>query len=146
MSDGYYVIAIDPGEVHTGWAEWTGNEIAVGEWTNAETPDRLRAELELTRGQRRHVVIEAFRLYSTNALEKVGDDMQTSQLIGVIKYIAGLELVPWTEQGADIKKPTKRQLKARGYELSPGSIHAHDAELHLHYFLLKNKLIEGRQQ
>lgn len=125
-------LAVDPGDVHVGWAlgaEGDGPErVTTGEWTPREC---LRAVRELcSEGWVDEVVIEEFALYPGRAAEQAGSSMRTSQLIGAIKLVCDETGVGWHEQGAYIKKSTRAQLKARGIGLGKGSIHAKDAWLH----------------
>lgn len=125
------VLAIDPGDIHVGWAYDDGDYIDAGEWTPTETTDRL--VWMLTRKQVDEVVVEEFRLYNREYSNQTWSPMKTSQLIGAIKLICHWFRIPLIEQGAYIKKPTRRKMEVRGLKHVRGSIHSHDAELHLYH-------------
>lgn len=132
------ILAIDPGDVHVGWAcglrvkdtQWG---VKAGEWTRSE------AIAEVTRFGKDldELIIEKFVLYPGKAAQQSYSPMLTSELIGKLKLVAELNNVTVTMQGADIKVPTKSQLKARGIPLVGKGNHAKDAEAHLYYRLLK---------
>lgn len=131
-------LAIDPGDKHVGWAFQDPNEVVTaGEWTISEAPSRVREILWRWSNHARELVIEEFLLYPDK--NQSWSPMLTSQLIGALKLIAHDEGVPVLEQGASIKKPTRRQLKARGIKQVEGSVHASDAQLHLWYRILRNR-------
>jgi hypothetical protein len=72
-------------------------------------------------------------LYEDKFKSQTWSPMLTSQLIGAIKLICRWFRIPWVEQGAYIKKPTRGQLRARGIDAGGQSIHARDAKLHYYY-------------
>lgn len=91
------------------------------------------------------LVVEEWRLFADKAVQQVGSKMETSQLIGAIKYIcrtlAGEGLVVSWQQPS-IKNPTRSVVKSRSLrsmadELKVPGDHARDAELHGYYYILK---------
>lgn len=133
-------IAIDPGDIHVGWAKHAPNPawvVTTGEWTPAECCDRL-VEL-LTRNEIEEVVIEEFVLYQQEYANQAWSPMKTSQLIGAIKLVCRWFQIPWVEQGAYVKKPTRAQLRGRGIEQVGKEIHERDAELHLYNRILRER-------
>lgn len=138
-----YVVAVDPGDKHVGVATWVSGELApvCVEIPAGNAANEIAAMLRhaITTGHKVHLVIEAFQLYADKAEAQIGSSMQTSQLIGALKYIAGQMEIPVTEQGALILTATKAQLKARGIKLS-GSIHAREAGCHACHFILFHEL------
>lgn len=133
------ILAIDPGDVHVGWAmglqinpgEWG---IKAGEWTRSESVkevERFGKDLD-------ELVMETFVLYPGKAAQQAFSPMLTSELIGKLKLTAEANDVPVHMQPAMIKKPTARQLAARGVKRVAIGNHARDAELHLYYRLLRN--------
>lgn len=147
-------LAIDPGDVHVGWAlgfgahQDLGPGPIVGEWTPDESLAQVSRHLEAWCYSNRpgELIIEEFVLYPGRAAQQAGSSFKTSQLIGALKYVAQ----GWREkgaqldvvmQGANIKKPTRRQLKARGIKQNAvgEGIHASDAELHYYYRVLRSK-------
>lgn len=154
------LVAIDPGDVHVGWAEFCEEHNGEVVCFNAEeiTPDECadRVARRLFRGEIRYLVVERFTLYADKALAQVGSEMQTSELIGVLKYLVRVnnegaakegEDDPWSKtrctmyiQGADIKKPIRAQMEARGIErTTPVGSHHGDAEEHGWYRILRGE-------
>ena len=137
-------LAIDPGDVHVGWCYGRpGREPTCGEWTPKETLEEVRTTLAAWQrgGEAGELVIEEFVLYPGKAKHQAGSDFRTSQLIGALKLVADDHGVPVVMQSATIKKPTRRQMKARGIESKAvgEGIHASDAELHYYYRTLRDK-------
>jgi len=135
-------VAVDPGDRHVGIAVWALTDTTAWE-TDAEFAVDEIAELLKTWSlpSRKVLVVEEFRLYAGKAQAQSWSPMETSQMIGALKWVAkecGVEVV---EQGAGIKKPTAAQLKARGVMLRGRGGHARDAELHLWHYLLKEKIV-----
>lgn len=141
-------IGLDPGDKHTGWAIHTpvtvySGEIHYEEGKYGKVLIWLEEQLLLYRrhGYEVEVVIEEFRLYENQAQKKIGSDFPTVQLIGGIKTVCGKLGVGWVEQGAHIKKPTRRQLRARGiaFKAKAAMGHVRDAETHTWHRVLRRK-------
>lgn len=130
------VVAIDPGDRHVGFASWFKLERLVYEVNAEEAVSRL--EQILRRGDM--LILEEFRLYPHHAAAQSWSPMETSQMIGAMKLVAKQKGANVREQGASIKKATRRQLKARGIKQVGEGTHARDAELHLLHFLLREGL------
>lgn len=128
-------LAIDPGDVHVGYAYDGNGPVEADEWS----PDRCIDELVymLTNNLIDEIIVEEFVLYEDGIQKQAWSKLQTSQLIGGIKVVARWFRVPVVEQGAYIKKPTRKQLRARGIKQVGADIHARDAELHLYYRRLR---------
>lgn len=96
-------VSIDPGDIHVGLASWTGYECVSAIET---TPEGLEQTLEhLLEGKiLDHVVYEKFALYGWNEKSMAGNEFETSQLIGVIKYLCRKHGVPYTGQFASEHK------------------------------------------
>lgn len=134
------IIAIDPGDVHVGVATriGPGKEILA---TEVDADKAIEFVEELLRVIDDPVlVVEEFVLYPGLALEQSWSPMATAEMIGVIKYLARTREVPIVMQGAQIKKPIKKQCRARKIDCSHSSIHAEDAKLHLIYYMLRHGL------
>lgn len=101
-----HVLAIDPGE-KAGWAHGV---------IDTERPNDLRIAGHsilplwslvnmLSRGRRLHiskfdvVIYETWRLSAAHAKDLIGSDMQTSQLIGIIRFLARQHNVKLVSQG-----------------------------------------------
>jgi hypothetical protein len=131
------VLALDPGDIHVGFCYDGGGDTVVGEWRPDEAVDEI--VWLMTRNMIDEVVVERFSLYADKAEEQIGSAMKTSQLIGGVKVICRFFRIGWVEQGADIKVPTRNQLRARRIHQKGIGSHARDAELHYHYRQLRRK-------
>lgn len=148
-----YILGIDPGGEHVGWAEFRNDQpVEVRERTPEAAEDALWDWLAL-RYNAEHVggsllIIESFRLYPDKAKSQIGSDMPTSQLIGSMRYMARYWKVPVILQPAAIKEPTESLMRRRGIvhtavqERQGG--HAKDAETHVWHHLLRNATKKGR--
>lgn len=134
-TDGHRILGVDPGDVHTGWAiiERSGG-ITTGEWAYVQVAGGVRGQLE--RGLD-CIAAEQFVLYPGKETEQRWSDFKTVRLLGMIEYLAQLWGVPLYLQGAYIKKPTRRQLAARGIKQVGSGPHERDAELHARYRQLR---------
>lgn len=90
------MLAIDPGDRHVGLAFFQvkrGWESEVYDWTCTDTMEVTPRELEdslletLTDGELDIVVFERFLLDPTKLESQINSEMETSQLIGIIKYV-----------------------------------------------------------
>lgn len=148
------VLALDPGERHTGMATWTvGNRepcltreemkahVAYGEVKAREVDtEKVMPLYEKIVPKVGVVVIEAYRLYPDKAEAQSYAAMGTSELIGAMRWVAHRAGTPVVMQPAAIKNVTRKQCKARSVPLVHRSVHAQDAMLHLWYFLLREEL------
>jgi hypothetical protein len=138
------VIAVDPGDVHVGVAIWRTGKVEAREVGAVIAVTALNRLMLASRNEGEvRLVIEDFRLYPGSAPSLSWSPMKTAEMIGALKWVAEQQGVIVTMQGADIKNPTKRQLKARGIRSTTGvSNHANDALLHLWHYVLRNGLEE----
>ena len=145
-------LAIDPGDVHVGAAEFVrykGEPWRVA-WANELTPTGILKHLYqyIPRNAWDCLVVEEWRLFPEQAPRSVGSDMPSARLIGGIQTLAKLlpdkrhplELHLQTPQ---IKVPTRSWLARRGLKsvakLSEVSLdHATDAELHGYRYLINS--------
>lgn len=149
-------LAIDPGDVHVGLAEFQQIDgVWYCIWAGEKTPDEFLEWYHEGLMLRRwvHVVIESWKLFPQAAPVYVGSDMPTSRLIGAIRALA--RFVPkdegWfdgnvmtTLQDPQIKIPTRGYLKRRKLRsvakiLGIPLDHASDAELHGYKYLIDRK-------
>lgn len=130
-------LAIDPGDVHVGWAYDGSSTVQAGEWTPTEAVDELVRMM--THDAVDELIIEEFVLYEWEAKKQAWSEMKTSQLIGALKLIAYWFRIPVFMQPATIKKPTRGKLRAKGVKMAQGSIHANDAQLHLWHRRLQER-------
>lgn len=147
--------AIDPGDKHVGFAvfvkEHDGHPVCVYsiEITPDECADRIAGML--FRDELAMVAVEKFTLYADKAMDQIGSEMLTSELIGVIKYLVRVHNDevekgdPWStglvllkSEGAHAKKAIRAQLKARGIErVGKVGDHTGDAEEQGWYWLYR---------
>lgn len=120
------LLAIDPGEKHVGLCWDSVDCIMTAERTPAEAIAWLGAFVNAFD----EVVIESFKLYPGQTRKTTYRKMGTSELIGAIKLLCRQRDVPCVEQDATIKKPMRRQLRARGIKQVGCGSHERDAELH----------------
>lgn len=148
-------LAIDPGDVHVGWAYHQpkfGMRAECGEWRPKEACRAIK-DMILS-GEIDEILLEEYRLYDKNYENQAWSPFKTVQLIGAIKWIAedygSLSHPGGTcpvhgdyvgvhvhEQGATIKTATRAQLAARGIRQLGSGTHARDAELHLWHRVLR---------
>lgn len=151
-------LAVDPGDVHVGLAEFEcgSDKIWRCVWAGEMTPDQfLEWFVEGLRKKRwEWVVVESWKLFPQAAPVYVGSDMPTSRLIGAIKALAAFcspegawfdEAPRVVFQDPQIKVPTRGVLKRRKLRsiarvLKVALDHASDAELHGYKYLIDNKL------
>ena len=143
------IVAIDPGGEHVGvamfreapdskygWECWWVKEFQPGpfvDWFQVELP---RFDV---------VVYEIFRLYEDKAMSLIGSEMETSQLIGVIKYLAGqAPLASVTGQPAAWQQPSLGILRSLGMpskaKADRAGGHCLSAELHGWAYLIRSGL------
>ena len=131
------MLAIDPGGQHVGLALFRQLP-GLGGWecwmTQEMTPEQFASWFTDTVDGFDLVVHERFTLYEDKAMSLIGSEMETSQLIGVIKYICDQKQVPWVAQPAAWQQPTLGLLRAHGIESqakkSGSGGHCLSAELH----------------
>lgn len=136
------VIAIDPGGAHVGWCEALVRDgtVDVDRIVELTPPESIHAA-ERVFPEADVVVIESFRLYPDKAKMLVGSEMETSQLIGVLKYLARLHECELVMQPASIKVPTESLMRHRGVRHAAVTQrvggHAKDAETHLYHYVIR---------
>lgn len=131
-------LAIDPGDVHVGWARCLDSGlIRSGEWSPTETCDRVI--VLMTENKVEELIIEEYVLYPDEYQAQTWSDLKTPQLIGALRHISHMFRIPVVMQGAAVKTPTRAQMKRRGFRHTGTSIHARDAELHLYYRILRRQ-------
>lgn len=137
--------SIDPGDRYVGFAAWEGGTCTACYET---TPDGVVETLENLCGNRivETIVCEKWELYPWLQKSLAGNEFLTSQLIGVIKYLANRGGCTYVGQLARVGKSTyktswytamsakeKRQMPWWG-KLENGD-HAKDAWAHGRYFI-----------
>jgi len=149
------MLAVDPGGVHVGLALFRRDPAGVWRctWAGEATPDEFADALAQTvaTGSLDVLVYERFIVEPARASALAGSELETSQLIGVIRWLvrhsgepdrwpAGrIELVGQTNK---IKRATRAVLKNRHVKstaklLGVRGDHATDAELHGYHHIIK---------
>jgi len=148
------ILAIDPGET-TGWSFMVWDTryrlpMKIPEYEKLEEQTLERGQFAfydefenlISTKEPGVIVIEEFRIYSTKAKSLIGDDLKTSQTIGVMKYIAKEYGVPVIMQSAGQAKKafTMEKLTELGIDTSRADHirHSQDALRHLLYFIQFN--------
>lgn len=139
------VVAIDPGGAHVGWCEgliYEDGTVYVDHLQEYD-PDGALDRAEAVFPNADVVVIESFRLYPDKAKTLVGSEMETSQLIGALKYLARRNAREPIMQPASIKAPTESLMRHRGVRhvaVTRGlGGHVKDAETHLYQYVYRNR-------
>lgn len=152
------ILAVDPGDVHVGVAEFAlyPSEPWRVTWAGEMTPPEFLEHLAryLPRSRWDRLVVEEWRLFPEHAPRAVGSDMPTSRLIGGIQALVrflsntptdlGVEPIEPVMQSPQIKIPTRswlhrRKLRSVAKMLGVTADHATDAELHGYYWLISNQ-------
>lgn len=160
IPDGLGLLAMDPGDVHVGiaWFAEDANGFPVCEWATEYGHDEGTdfVARQLSAGTLSAIALERFNLYEAQKDKQVGSDFPTCEQIGAVKYMVRVHNefeAAWVNgdpfrpphvtlylAGADIKKPIRAQIKARGIaQVASGSVHASDAELHGWYRILRGE-------
>ena len=117
------ILSIDPGQatgvVFVDTEKNSFHSIVVRLWTNL---DRI-----ILKVQPEVIVMESFRLYPHMARTMIGNDFPSSQVIGVVKYLAGLQNIPVHLQPANVIKYVPSNPRISGE-------HMQDAYKHLMRF------------
>jgi hypothetical protein len=104
-----------------------------GVWTVREVGHNLEALLDTVDV----AVYETWRLYETHALAMIGNDMQPSQVVGMIRYEAWRQNLKVRNNGADIKKQAFKTMPQWLIDHMRKSTEQHDQDaiLHLWYYV-----------
>lgn len=143
------LVAIDPGGVHVGVAVFrhTGETAGVGwecYWVHEYEPQLAEDWLAAEAPRFDAIVIEEFALYPDLALTLTGSQMETSQLIGSLRYIARTRAPKAIVrlQPAAWQQPTQSLLRRAGItsraKLDRAGPHCLSAELHGWAYLLRS--------
>jgi hypothetical protein len=147
------VVAFDPGE-RTGWClaaidpdfdPKTGHGFRIedqGVWTVRETADGLKGLI----GRSSAVAYETWRLYASHAKLMIGNDMQPSQVVGMIRYVAWELKRPITNNGADVKGPAMATMPIwlRKHMDKSTEQHDKDAIMHAWYYAWRRYYAKDR--
>lgn len=137
------LLAVDPGDEHVGVAWFDKQGDAWGcVYVEEMTPEQFRRYIgpALRSGFFRWFVLESFALYGEKALQQTGSEMETSQLIGVCKYVVEevnreSQVVELVMQQPSIKKAVFAILARKKYQFTADRLnvpaqHVRDAEVH----------------
>jgi hypothetical protein len=143
-------MAVDPGDEHVGVAWFDRQGDAWGcVYVEEMTPDEFYVYLEqaLHSGWFDYLIVESWALYRDMAMKLIGSEMETSQLIGMIKYVVWKvnscsHMNPMMErevelvfQAPKIKRAVFAILARKGYKFAADRLrvpaqHVRDAEVH----------------
>lgn len=140
------VLAIDPGE-RVGWARGlinteTGEPVEVSRGVSSLKDFALALHKRIDNYDT--VVYETWRLYASKAKEQAGSDMQSSQLVGMIRLCAWLHpKIKLVSQGAKIKKVSLVTMEKNAPDLyasleTSSEQHDQDALMHLWHYAWSN--------
>lgn len=132
------IIATDPGE-RTGWAHGLVDEAGKLEVTGqgVSTIKDFGLKLVEVAGNYDVIIYETWRLYPEMAKRMIGNDMQPSQMVGMIRLAAWMHPnVRLVSQGARIKKTALKTMPDWMVERMTESSEQHDQDalMHLWYF------------
>lgn len=135
------VLAIDPGE-KCGWARAdVYPDLTFENVRHGITPLKDFAHTLMKRGANYdRFVYEVFRLYPSAAQKLIGSDMQTAQVVGMIRQAAWWHGIDLSSQGAAIKKVARSTAPPWLQEIlqrlpkTHDDAHDGDALLHLWYW------------
>lgn len=146
-----FIAFIDPGDVHVGIAFY--EQIDTKHWgavlTKEITPEQTEDLIADLIVNPELVVLgwERFKLFGHLATQQIGSEFWTSQLIGVMKYLARTKGHPDLEiviQDPSIQVSTEKIARAKGVALHSVTTkqgpHAKSAELHALYYLMRQDL------
>lgn len=140
------VLAIDPGE-RVGWA--TGS-LDHAEFKVVEQGVHGLRDFAIALGKNINkydtLVYEAWRLYPNAGKAMIGNDMQPSQLVGIIRYLGWINpTVRVVTQGATIKKTALKTMPEDVTARFKRSTEQHDkdAVMHLWHYYWLNYVTEG---
>lgn len=127
------ILAIDPGE-RVGWARARVGPDSFALIDQGVTPLKdFALKLGTSLGNYDTVIYETWRLYPEAAKFMIGNDMQPSQLVGMIRYISWLHpKVKLVSQGASIKTTALKSMPEYLSEHLTLSSEQHDQDAIMH--------------
>ena len=148
MTDRVRILAIDPGDVHVGLADFIedpSNEVMGWSCTDASEITHEDAMQRLAHPDKLNaydaVIVERFSLYPDVAMSLTGKEMLTAELVGAIRLACMIAVVPVFKQPASWQQPVQGVLRhlrlgstAKRQKAGP---HAFSAELHGWAYLMR---------
>ena len=134
------VLATDPGE-RTGWVIGTiGPDGLTIDERGVDGVRDFAQKLESLVRQVDVVVYEVWRLYRHKAKQLTGNDMQPSQVVGMIRYEAWKQQKKVVSQGAQIKSTALKTMPQGMQDQMAESSEQHDqdAVMHAWFYYWKN--------
>lgn len=109
------------------------------------TVDEVGAKLKWLITKRDVVVYETWRLYADYAMQMIGNDMQPSQVVGMIRYATWLarreevRAITLVAQGATVKKPAVKTMPdwLKAHMAKSSEQHDQDAIMHAWFYATK---------
>lgn len=142
------VIAIDPGDHHTGVTfgiAGAENESSALAWSCEMEPQACVELINdcVLNGWLDVVVAENFFLQRDKAMAQIGSPMDTARMLGKLEWIVTRSSAKWVTQHPSIKKTMSGLLRLKFQIPTPppenlglNSIHAKDSRLHFWYYAL----------
>lgn len=129
-------ISIDPGK-HNGMSIWSYDEDGnYNMIVSAAIHKTLLFEM-LEERDLDLIIYEGYRLYADKAQTMIGNEFETPQIIGVIKYIAKKKNIPLVMQMASTKKFFDDN-RLKKMNMAPPTMHAKDSVRHFLYYYYFN--------
>jgi hypothetical protein len=132
------ILAIDPGGTWVGIAILKNGEPVQAGQLKGNYQQLLRMVRDLIdQIKPDHIVVEAYRIYSSHRDEHVGSDVPTLRLVGAIEMLCIERDIPITKQSAMDGKAFMTDVKLKAWGVwQPNKPHANDALRHgLRYVL-----------
>ena len=141
------VFGVDPGDKHVGFCE--ARTQADGTWevyapVELSPPTFVRA---VTITDPDLIVLESYRVYSDKAMQHIGSEVPTAEMIGYVKWLRYQRgLSKPIMQSASIKKPTEGwmdllNIRHQAVTKRRGG-HAKDAETHIYHYLMRTLKVD----
>jgi hypothetical protein len=128
----YKALSIDPGK-HNGVSLWEYDKDGNYEMYNASAIDKQALYNLIEYGDMDLIIYEGYRLYADKAQTMIGNEFETPQIIGVIKYLADKRSIPTVMQMATCKRFfDDKRIKKMGF--NPPTMHAKDSIRHWLYW------------
>lgn len=137
-------LSIDPGG-HNGVSLWEYDIQGNYEMILADAINKFELYQYLETMNLDLIIYEGFRLYADKAQTMINNELETPQIIGVIKYIAYKRGIPLEMQMATCKRFfDDNRIKKMGF--NPPTMHAKDSIRHfLHFYYFVGKYGDKRR-
>ncbi len=141
------VFGVDPGDKHVGFCEACTQ--ADGTWevyapVELDPPNFIHT---ITSMDPDLIILESYRVYSDKAMQHIGSEVPTAEMIGYVKWMRYQRGLPGPiMQSASIKKPTEGWMDLLGIRHQAVTKrrggHAKDAETHIYHYLMRTLKVD----